>query len=54
MLLHLLPQPNLALENIFMPFRMEDMNALESVGGGCCQKTGSPFSSNSFSEEDSA
>jgi len=33
---------------------MEDMNALESVGGDCCQKAGSSSSSNSSLEEDSA
>jgi len=37
-----------------MPFYMEDMKALELVGGGCCQKAGSSSSSNSSSEEDFA
>jgi len=36
-----------------MPFYMEDMNALESEGGGCCQKASSSSASNSYSEEDS-
>ena len=53
MFLHLLPQPNLALENFLHAFHMEDMNALKSVGGGYCQKEGSLSSSNSSSEEDS-
>jgi len=42
------------LKIFFMPFHKEDMNALESVDGDCCQKAGSSSSSNSSLEEDSA
>ena len=42
------------LKIFFMSFHIEDMKALESVGGDFCQKADSSSSSNSSSEEDSA